>query len=113
LVGTLLSNLGGPADATAAGSAIAEVTEAQLVDAIDAMARGDIEFVILEDGEAFLQAAGDGDGPYQLEFRAGAEAEQLEVPGGVDRATVQARLTAFRRRDARWRDSLDWSPLPG
>ena len=54
------------------------------MDALDAMTRGEIEYVILEEGDEFLQAAGDGAGPYALQFSPASGDGLEEVGGGVD-----------------------------
>jgi hypothetical protein len=110
LPGSILNGMGHTA-ADGSGIAVDAVTEAQLVEALDALARGDIEYVILEDGDAFLQAAGDGDGPYALQFNPASGDGMLEVPGGAARSTMRAALLAYRRRDASWRGPSRWSAL--
>jgi hypothetical protein len=109
LLGSLLHGLGHTA-ADGSGVAVDGVTEAQLAGALAAMTRGDIEYVIVEDGEAFVQAAGDGGGPYALQFSAASGAME-EVPGGADEATMRAVLLAYRRGDPSWRGSCRWSAL--
>ena len=77
------------------------VSEAMLIEALDAMARGDIEYVILEEGEAFLQAAGSGDSVYQVQYRKSEAEPLIEMSGSIDSQTVRrvhARLSAERRR---------------
>ena len=110
LLGTILGGLGRTTN-DGEGVAVPAVTEAQLVEAVTAMTRGDIEYVILEDGEAFLQAAGEGTGPYALQFSSGGDAAMTEVPGGVDEPTLRAVLEAYRRGDAGWRGTCRWSTL--
>jgi hypothetical protein len=110
LIGSIVNGLGHTtADGT--GVAVDGVTEAQLVDALEAMTRGEIEYVILEEGDEFVQAAGDGAGPYALQFSPASGDGLEEVPGGVDASTVRATLLAYRRGDRAWRGSLRWSPL--
>jgi hypothetical protein len=91
--------------------AIDAVSEAQLVDALDAMTRGDIEYVILESGDDFLQAAGDGAGPYALQFSQGTAGVMEEVRGPVDAFAVRAVLVAYHRGDPRWRGSHEWAAI--
>ncbi|MEO8076404.1 MAG: hypothetical protein ABI818_08770, partial [Acidobacteriota bacterium] len=97
-VDALLSSTSAPGAGTS-GNTIDEVSEAQLIDALEAMARGDIEYVILEHGDAFLQSAGDGDGPYQLECRAASHEPIVAVSRGVNRAGVRQVMLAYRRGD--------------
>jgi hypothetical protein len=90
---------------------VGEVTEADLLGALDFMARGDIEYVILEDGERFLQAAGYGDGPYDLQYSFGDPDAMTQVPGGVDRDGVRDAMTSFLRADTTWQTAREWAPL--
>lgn len=90
------------------------VNEADLNAAIEAMVRGDIEFVILEDsvhGDGFLQAAGQGDGPYQLNYKAANDETLYEVTGGVSVDRVKSALGSYRNGDGRWHAAHHWSPL--
>ena len=109
LLESILSGLGRTTN-DGEGLAVPAVTEAQLVEAVTAMTRGDIEYVILEDGEAFLQAAGEGAGPYALQFSP-ASGDMTGVPGGVDEPTLRAVLVAYRRGDAGWRGTTKWAAL--
>jgi hypothetical protein len=93
------------------GLAVEGVTEAQLGAALAALARGEIEYVILEAGDEFVQAAGEGDGPYALQFNPASADGLLEVPGGVSDAAMRTALQAYRRGDADWRRPFQWLPL--
>jgi len=105
----LLSGLG---RTTASGDdhAVDRVNDEQVVAAFDAMARGDIEYVILESGDEFLQAAGEGAGPFALQFQASSGVMQ-EVRGGVDAATARVALLAYCRGDGGWRGTATWSAM--
>ena len=111
VIESILSGLGASASNPAGGSTTDAVTEAEIGAALDAMARGDIEYVILEHGDQFLQAAGDGAGPYALEFRAGAAEGMIEVPGGVDQDLMRTVMLAYGRGDLGWRGALAWTPM--
>jgi hypothetical protein len=93
------------------GIAVEQVSEAQLVEAVAAMVAGDIEYLILEDGEAFLQAAGGGAGTFALQFSPGGGDGLREVPGGVTEAAMRTVLLAYRRGDPAWRGEFPWSPM--
>ncbi|MGB3056406.1 MAG: hypothetical protein WBB52_16285 [Acidimicrobiales bacterium] len=75
-----------------------------LQSALEAMQRGEVEFVIIEDGDEFVQAAGDGDGPYQLEHYA--------VDGTVTAAAnagypaVASVFTSYLAGDGSWQKIL-------
>jgi hypothetical protein len=112
LLGSVLSGLGRSAIDDGSGIAIPAVTEAQLAEAIAAMTRGDIEYVILESGDAFLQAAGEGQGPYALQFSPASGAAMIEVPGGVDANTMRAVLLGYYAGDPGWRGACRWAAMP-
>lgn len=62
--------------------------------ALDAMGNGWIEFAILDAGDgSFVQAAGSGDGPYQLEHWAGGD--RVDSTPAADRAAVEAAFAAY------------------
>jgi hypothetical protein len=109
-LGSLLSGLGStPIDGH--DRAIESVTTAQLIEAIAAMERGDIEYVILENGDEFLQAAGGGEGPYALQFSPLSGAAMEEARGGVDALTVRTVFLAYHRSDPTWRGGCAWSAM--
>lgn len=99
------------AASTADACVVSDVTEAQLAEALDAMARGDIEFVILEDGDAFIQAAGQGDGLYAINYKPAHDDGLQAVPGGVSGEAMRAALLSYRRGDGRWHVAHRWLPL--
>lgn len=110
-LGSLLSILGRSTTETSGESMFEAVDDAQLLDAIAAMQRGDIEFVILEDGDAFLQAAGEGEGPYALQFCEGDPDAVLEVEGGVAIDALRQVMRAYLGGDRGWQQSQTWTPL--
>jgi hypothetical protein len=102
-VGSLLGSLGRAVSAHTDTTDVEGVTEAELSEALDAMARGDIEYVILETGSAFLQAAGSGDGPYQVQFQPDEREALVDLTGVLDWPRVRQVLLAYRRGDPAWR----------
>lgn len=88
---------------------VGDVSAEQLTDALEAMRRGDVEFVTLIDGDEFAQAAGDGDGPYLLEHH-GADGAVAEVSTATF-ATVSTVLGGYRSGDETWRAVLA-APAP-
>jgi hypothetical protein len=109
LLGSLLSGLGRSLE-EGGDLALPGVTAPQLDEAIAAMVRGDIEYLILEDRGSFLQAAGDSDGPYALQVDPG-DGVLLEVPGGVNATEMRDVLLAYRGGDPGWRRTYRWAPL--
>jgi hypothetical protein len=110
VVGSLLSGLGStPMDGH--DVAVESVTNAQLSEAIAAMERGDIEYIILENGQEFLQAAGAGEGPYALQFSPLSGAAMEEARGGVDALTMRSVFLAYHRGDPGWRGGCAWSAM--
>ncbi len=106
-----LRGLGNPEAVTADYVGVDAVTDAQLNEALDAMVRGDIEFVILEDGGRFLQAAGSDAGPYQVERRLNDSDVLVGIAGGVDRETMRRVMQAYRVGDVAWTTSFRWTPV--
>jgi hypothetical protein len=109
LLGSIVNGLG-HTTADGSGIAIDAVGAAQLAEALTAMASGDLEYVILEDGGAFVQAAGEGTGPYALQFSP-ASGLMEEVPGGVTDDAMRGALLAYRRGDPSWRRPFSWSAM--
>jgi ribosomal protein L12E/L44/L45/RPP1/RPP2 len=110
VLGSIVSGLG-RAVADGQGIAVDGVTEAQLDAALAALSGGDLEYVILEDGEAFVQAAGEGAGPYALQYSPASGDGMEEVRGGVADAAMRDALRAYRRGDPTWRTRFQWSAL--
>ena len=109
LLESLLSGLGKTAAEGPGGTTVSGVTDAQLTEALDALTRGDIEYVILENGDAFLQAAGTG--PFALQFSPGNAGDMTEVPGGVDESTLRAALSSYLHASDRWRTQCNWRAM--
>lgn len=95
----------GPSD-----TVIPNASEDQLTDALTAMERGEIEYVILQDGDHFLQAAGDAKTSYSLEYNDGSDkiqyrASNTKIPG----AQVADTFRAYLKRDAEWKTKFSWT----
>ncbi|HTV02755.1 MAG TPA: hypothetical protein VMF13_19555 [Luteitalea sp.] len=109
--GSLIQALFSPSgDAAQPPSAdvVDDVTPEQLAAAIAAMVRGDIEYLGLEHGAGFLQAAGEGEGPYEVQVTRDGDIFH-DVAGGADKDTMTRIVTAYLRRDPSWRDA-PWAP---
>jgi hypothetical protein len=90
--------------------AVEAVTYEQLVSAVEAMERGDIEYVILENGDEFIQAAGAGSGRFAMQFSP-VSGDMEEVRGGVEATTMRGVLLAYHRGDPAWRNTSTWSAM--
>ena len=109
LVESLLNSLGRTVADAQAGSTVPGVTEPQLTTALDALVRGDIEFVVLEDGDDFLQAAGES--PFALQHNDGKTSTMSAAAGGVDERTLRAAFSAYLHGDPRWRTLCRWDRM--
>lgn len=108
VLGALVGSLGDPATPSSGNWTTESVTAEQLDEALTALCRGDLEFLILEAGEDFLQVAGEGDGPYQIEVSEHGEMRALAA--GALLAAMREIVHAYRRGDTGWRDAA-WTPL--
>jgi len=92
------------------GSSVPAPSAAQVSSAIEGLAEGWIEYVILQEGDEFVQAAGEGNGPYRLERCEGDPAGIWYADGPIDRSTLTTVLLSFHRRDADWTAHVPWLP---
>ena len=108
LLDSLLRDTTTPSGLVGGDAVVVGVTPAQLDDAIAGLERGDIEYLGLHDGGAFVQVAGDGGGPYQLELNPGRVEDQVRVPGGVSAAGMRSALHGFLVADQTWALPFAW-----
>ena len=73
-------------------AAVDDVTIEQLQEALGAIRQGHIEYIVLSEGDSFLQIAGDGDGPYQVEYNPGRAEDQIRSVAGAPYATAAAAM---------------------
>ncbi len=87
------------------------VTEAELVEAFrDDKGRG--EYIILSlDDQNYMQAAGEFDDPYTLEYREGSDEHHFQVDRDVSKEEVVAAFRKYLNRDESWRADLAWKKL--
>ncbi len=91
------------------------VTEAQLRQAFrDDANRG--EFIILASSSStqdqrYIQAGGDGDGPFRLEYRDGDEDRHFEAPGDWSKADVERAFLSYLAGDGRWKTGFPWQKM--
>ena len=109
---SFLDGLGRSANDSTGGSTVTSVTPVELDQALEALQQGHIEYVILQHGEAFLQAAGEGVGPYQVEFRSGSDRPMQEIRGGVDVDRLGSIMRAYIEGGDLWRPGPEWSAMP-
>jgi len=109
---SLLDQLGrdgaDPTALTGGDAALDSVTPAELDTAIAALERGDVEYLGLHQHGTFVQVAGEGSGPYQLEASLGDVDQQVAVPGGVTLDGVRLALHGFLAGDLAWPQSFPW-----
>ena len=87
------------------------VSETQLREAfLDDAGRG--HFIILsKQDEVFIQASGEGDGPYTLEYRQGDEDHHYEGGDDLDKNAVEQAFLWYLIGDTRWRTEYKWHLL--
>lgn len=89
----------------------ADATEADIRNAF-ADDRGRGEFIILsESDEVFLQASGEDDGPYVLEYREGSSDRHFRCTRGLTKAEVEDAFLKYLHRDPGWKNDFPWQPL--
>lgn len=91
-----------------ADDAIEAPTIAQLDEAIAALSRGEIEYVILENEDDFLQIADAGDG--RVIVQVSQQDEMQEIAGGTTVAEAMPIVAAYLRGDPGWRAAA-WVPM--
>jgi hypothetical protein len=85
-------------------------TEDDLIDALAAMERGDIEYVILEDSarKLFMQTAGDARSGYDLQYNNGADDVMFQARSKMSGAQITEAFMLFLNQDNAWRTMFDW-----
>ncbi|MDY0165882.1 MAG: hypothetical protein RBS80_05015 [Thermoguttaceae bacterium] len=91
--------------------ASADATEADIRNAFaDDGGRG--EFIILAAADqVFLQASGEEDGPYTLEYREGSADRHFQCTRDLAKAEVEGAFLKYLNRDASWKTDFPWQPL--
>lgn len=97
-------------DFATGGGSKPNATEGDLINALTALERGDIEYVGLEDERTkkFMQAAGDGASGYILEYNDGSDDAMLRAPGTLSGTQLTAALSSFFNHDDAWRTMFRW-----
>lgn len=87
---------------------IPDADENKLTAALTAMARGEIEYVILSDDNRFLQAAGDARSDYILEYNDGSNRHQFRATNALTGTEIVDVFQKYFRRDALWHTLCKW-----
>lgn len=100
-------------DFTAGGGSKPNATEDDLIYALAALERGDIEYVGLEDdtSKMFMQTAGDGANGYILECNNGQDDSMMRAPGTLSGTQIIAALSSFFNHDDAWRTMFRWERM--
>ena len=93
---------------TAESLSFAQVTEAQLLEAFrEDLRRG--EFIILsQQPEIYIQASGENEGPYRLEYRERAADHHFYAAGDYRKEDVQRAFQWYLAGDSRWQTEFPW-----
>ena len=96
---------------TAKSLGFAQVSEQQLREVFaDDKGRG--EFVILsQKPEVYIQAGGDDDGPYVLEYRDGDADHHFSAGDNFRKEDVLRAFLWYLTGDTRWRSEFSWQKL--
>lgn len=93
----------------ATDAVIPDSDENKLMAALTALARGEIEYVLLADDERFMQAAGDARSGYVLEYNDGSDKEQFRATNlQLSGSEIADIFTAYLQRDPSWRTRMSW-----
>jgi hypothetical protein len=94
-----------------AGLCFDEVSERDIDEVFeDDAGRG--EFVILQAGEGrYIQAAGEGEGPYVLEYREAGSDAQYRATQPLGKAEVKAVFLDCLRHGSSWKTDRDWKAI--
>lgn len=90
---------------------IPNADETKLNDALAALERGEVEYVVLSDGARFMQAAGDARSGYVLEYNDGADDAMMHAQGKITGAQIVDAMQAYLRRDDTWRGAFRWERI--
>jgi len=112
--GLFASWAGSASDLTVGDDASVPATPEALRELLAALAKGWIEYVGLHEEPIFLQIAGDGDGPYMIQYSPGDPSAMMHVPSGGSLAQATSAMERVLARDPGWHAGLVWQPFdPG
>jgi len=70
------------------------------------------EYIILSQADqVFMQAAGEDEGPYILEYRDGGGDHHYQCPHDLTKDQVQAAFLKYLAGDTSWQQDHEWQPL--
>ena len=97
-------------DFATGGGSKPNATEDDLINALAALERGDIEYVGLEEDAVnmFMQAAGDSASGYILEYNDGKDDSMMHAVGTLTGPQITDALSAFLNHDNSWRTMFRW-----
>ncbi len=96
---------------TSAGLSFADVTEQQLDEAFaDDARRGEFVILTAEDG-SFLQAGGESEGPYRLEYRDAGSGKQFQATREAGKEEVKQAFLDYLRGGSAWRAQREWREM--
>jgi hypothetical protein len=96
---------------TAGSIAYRQVTEGNLREAFRNDAQRGEYIILSQQPEVYMQAAGEDDGPYQLEYRDGDANEHYQAEGELGKDDVERAFLWYLAGDARWRTEFRWKKL--
>lgn len=97
-------------DFNTGGGSKPDATEDDLIQALAALERGEIEYVGLAepDSNVFMQVAGDAASGYILEYNEGRDDTMLRAQGALSGGLITDAMTAFLNHDNSWRTLFRW-----
>ncbi len=97
------------------GAEIIDPSSGQIHEALEKMARGEADFVILsreDEGEYFIQAAGTSEQGLVLEYREGGEQSHYECSDPSLRiGQIIDAFNKYAQNDSNWTSDFPWTPL--
>ena len=70
------------------------------------------EYIILsESDQVFIQASGEGDGPYMLEYREGGSDRHFQCARSVKKSEVESAFLKYSKRDGTWKTDFEWKKI--
>ena len=70
------------------------------------------EFIILSrSSQVYIQASGEGFGPYRLEYRDGDDDHHFQCSRELSKPEVESAFMKYFEGDELWKTTLEWKPL--